>query len=208
MPGTGGGGLCSIRKRRFSLGISSLGPEDVDLESIKKGSTYFPGLETWLWMRGSASPKDREISTEPRMIIKPRFQYCGCDRESNESNPGDVLHADLGFTSIWGLGWLFKRGTKREQPIWIVPFEKHMAMVQNQWYHFGIGECTAHSRLPILVIGLGPVHWGLTDLGFAPWPSPFGHSIAGRAAGWLGAEEAHCRLAARRPPSPGPTAWL
>lgn len=54
----GGGGLCSIRKRLFSLGISSLGPEDVDLASIKKGSTYFPGLGTWLWMRGSASPRD------------------------------------------------------------------------------------------------------------------------------------------------------
>ena len=27
-------------------------------------------------------------------------------------------------------------------------------------------RCTTHFRLPILVGGLGPVHWGLTDLGF------------------------------------------
>ena len=44
-----------------------------------------------------------------------------------------------------------------------------MAMVQNQWHHFGLGDFTTHFRT-ILVVGLGPVRWGLTDSGFDPWP--------------------------------------
>ena len=34
-----------------------------------------------------------------------------------------------------------------------------MAMVQSQWYHFGMGAPPILE--PILVVGLGPVHWGL-----------------------------------------------
>ena len=33
-----------------------------------------------------------------------------------------------------------------------------MAVGQNQWYHFGVGA--PHFLEPILVVGLGPVHWG------------------------------------------------
>ena len=43
-----------------------------------------------------------------------------------------------------------------------------MAVGQHRWDPIlvGIGECTPHFRLPISVVGLGPVRWGLTDLGF------------------------------------------
>ena len=39
-------------------------------------------------------------------------------------------------------------------------------MGQNQWYHFGVGAP------PVLVFFSRDwdVHWGLTDLGFDPWP--------------------------------------
>ena len=42
---------------------------------------------------------------------------------------------------------------------------RYVAMVQNQWYHFGVGAP------PILVSFSGDwdVHWGY-DLGFDPWP--------------------------------------
>ena len=36
--------------------------------------------------------------------------------------------------------------------------------------HFGVGEFTTHFSLSYLSQWLGPVHWGLTDLGFDPWP--------------------------------------
>ena len=39
-----------------------------------------------------------------------------------------------------------------------------MAVGQNQWYHFGVGAPPILG--PILVVGLGPVHWGLPDLDF------------------------------------------
>ena len=43
-----------------------------------------------------------------------------------------------------------------------------MAVGQNHWYHFRAGEFTTHVRLPILVVGLGPLHWyGI--LVFDPW---------------------------------------
>ena len=47
--------------------------------------------------------------------------------------------------------------------------------------HFGVGEFT---RLPILVVE-SHVHWGLSDLGFDPWP--FLHLVQGQglAAGRL-----------------------
>ena len=39
-----------------------------------------------------------------------------------------------------------------------------MAMVQNQWYHFGVFGAPPILE-PILVVGLVDVHWGY-DLGF------------------------------------------
>ena len=46
-----------------------------------------------------------------------------------------------------------------------VCFTAHMAVAQNQWYHFGVGAP------PILVYFSGDwdVHWGY-DLDFDPWP--------------------------------------
>ena len=48
----------------------------------------------------------------------------------------------------------------------------NLAMVQNQWYHFGIGAP------PILVHFSGDwdVHWGY-DSGFDPWPFRVGHGL-------------------------------
>ena len=44
-----------------------------------------------------------------------------------------------------------------------------MAVGQNQWYRFGVGEFTTHFRLPISVVRLVDVYWGLTDLAFDPY---------------------------------------
>ena len=42
----------------------------------------------------------------------------------------------------------------------------HMAVGQNQRYHFGVGTPPFSF---ILVVGLGPIHWSC-DLDFDPWP--------------------------------------
>ena len=34
-------------------------------------------------------------------------------------------------------------------------YDFYMAVGQNQWYQFGVGEFTTHFRIPILVVGLG-----------------------------------------------------
>ena len=46
-----------------------------------------------------------------------------------------------------------------------------------------VGEFTTHFRLPILVVGLGPVHWGLTDVDFDPWPTGSGRGSEGKPLG-------------------------
>ena len=46
------------------------------------------------------------------------------------------------------------------------PFKTQMAVGQNQWYHFGVGEFT--SLYSILVVGLGCSLGGSRD--FDPWP--------------------------------------
>ena len=52
-------------------------------------------------------------------------------------------------------------------------FHTHLAVGQNQWYHFGAGAP------PILVYFSGDwaVFWGY-DLDFAPWPSKLGLPMA------------------------------
>ena len=40
----------------------------------------------------------------------------------------------------------------------------HMAVGQNQWYHFGVGEFTTY--FAAYFSGDWDVHWGLTDLDF------------------------------------------
>ena len=48
--------------------------------------------------------------------------------------------------------------------------QNHVAVGQNQWYHFGVGEFTTHFRLPILVVGLNRMFtWGYGILDFDPW---------------------------------------
>ena len=52
-----------------------------------------------------------------------------------------------------------------------------LAVGQNQWDPIlgpgapGVGEFATHFRLPMLVVGYGMFHGGLTDLDFGPWPS-------------------------------------
>ena len=46
--------------------------------------------------------------------------------------------------------------------------DNKMAVGQNQWYHFGVGEFTTHCRT---YFSGGWDVWGLTDLGFDPWPN-------------------------------------
>ena len=47
-----------------------------------------------------------------------------------------------------------------------------MAVGQNQWYHFGVGEFTTHFRTHFSGWIESVVDWGLTDLDldFEPWP--------------------------------------
>ena len=44
----------------------------------------------------------------------------------------------------------------------------HMAVGQNQWYRFGVGEFTTHFSRDFC--GDWDVHWGY-DLAFDPWPN-------------------------------------
>ena len=44
----------------------------------------------------------------------------------------------------------------------------NMAVGQNQWYHFGVGEFTTHFRT--YFSGWSGMFTGLTDLDFDPWP--------------------------------------
>ena len=54
-----------------------------------------------------------------------------------------------------------------EIEMWLVRTEWDPILVARFFLtHFGLFRCTTHFRLPTLVVGLGPVHWGLTDLAF------------------------------------------
>ena len=53
-----------------------------------------------------------------------------------------------------------------------------MAVGQNQWYHFGVGELTTHFRTYFCGRTESDVHWGLTDLDFE---KPMAKSILGNS---------------------------
>ena len=48
-------------------------------------------------------------------------------------------------------------------PSGLLPF-LHLAVGQNQWYNFGVGECTAHFRTYFSGWIESDVHWGLTGI--------------------------------------------
>ena len=75
-----------------------------------------------------------------------------------------LTHSHLGMNVFWGALWWtskflsthhFSAGAEAIRTL------HHLAVGQNQWDPI-LGS--------ISVGGLGPVHWGLTDLGFDPWP--------------------------------------
>ena len=51
-------------------------------------------------------------------------------------------------------------------------FAEHLAVGQNQWYHFGVGEFTTQFRTDLSGWIESDVHWGLTDLDLDFDPGP------------------------------------
>ena len=84
-----------------------------------------------------------------------------------ESTPG-VMPLHLEFGTAWCAAGFSKSRSEdqalrriRHPWLWSKPFWGPILV--------GIGEFATRFGLPILVLGLGPVHWGC-DLEFGPWP--------------------------------------